>query len=110
PPPPRPPLFPYTTLFRSALTLSGPGKTLTVPRQAAGSLYGMTLDPPALSPGTWQIEGPGGKTIGPFESAITLPPLIRWTNRDQLSTISRSRDQTLSWDPAGYTETRSEEH
>src|SRR5262249_51053189 len=62
-----------------ALTLSGSDKTLTLP-STAGGLYGVSLNsgatvgsarplPPLLfSPGVWRIAGPGGATIGPFES------------------------------------------
>src|SRR5262249_51638148 len=77
----------------NALTLSGADKTLTVPSTAIG-LYGVSLNsggtvgparplPPLLfSPGLWRIAGPGGATIGPFESSIALPPLLVWTNRE----------------------------
>jgi hypothetical protein len=34
-----------------------------------------------------------------------LPPLINWTNRDNLATIDRGQDQDVTWDPAGYTDT-----
>jgi len=87
-----------------SLNLSGPGKTVSIPRSALGGLYAVNLDPPALDPGTWRFAGPGGATIGPFEIDIIVPPGIRWTNRDELAGIDRLQDQTVRWDPSGYTD------
>ena len=95
-----------------AVTLSGPDKTLTLPR-TGGGFYGVSLNlaervspgslPPSLfSPGLWRIAGTGGATIGPFEFAATVPPALLWMNRDELTSIDRQRDQRVMWEPAGY--------
>lgn len=108
------------------LILSGPGKTLDLIRLGAPtsgtfgargpSFYSAQLDPSApvaspkdlppslFSPGIWQISGTGGRTINAFQQGLTLPPSIRWTNRDSLMTIDRSKDQTITWDPDGYSD------
>jgi len=94
-----------------ALTLTGPGQFATLPRgfgtyQTSGNPFGTSLsDPPFFGSGTWQIAGPGGANIGPFVADLMLPPLLQWTNRDQLTTIDRSQDQDVVWDSTGYTDT-----
>jgi hypothetical protein len=94
-----------------ALTLTGPGQSANLPRglgayQLTENPFGMPLSsPPFFGPGPWHIEGPGGRTIGPFQADLTLPPLIHWTNRDALTTIDRGHDQDITWDPTGYTDT-----
>jgi uncharacterized protein (TIGR03437 family) len=95
----------------ASLTLTGPGRAAAL--SSNGPIYDMSgdplgtppSDPPFLVPGTWHIEGPGGKTIGPFQADLVLPPTVRWTNRDNLTAIDRGRDQDVTWDPTGYTDT-----
>jgi uncharacterized protein (TIGR03437 family) len=72
---------------------------LTAPPTAATSAQ---LSPPVLSPGPWQINVPGGPVIGAFQQSYTLPPQIRWMNRESLATISRSADVPVIWNPQGY--------
>ena len=87
-----------------ALTLAGPGQDATLPR--GFGLYQTTFsDPPVFYPGTWRIEGPGGTTVGPFKADLVLPPVVHWTNRDNLATIDRGQDQDVSWDATGYSDT-----
>jgi uncharacterized protein (TIGR03437 family) len=94
----------------ASLTLAGPGRAAAL--SGNGPIYDMSgdplgtppSDPPFLVPGTWHIEGPGGKTIGPFQADLVLPPAVRWTNRDNLTTIDRGQDQVVTWDPTGYTD------
>jgi hypothetical protein len=97
-----------------AVTLTGPDKTLTLPR-TGGGFYGVNLNraervspgslPASLfSPGLWRIAGTGGATIGPFEFAATVPPALLWMNRDELTSIDRQQDQRVIWEPAGYTD------
>jgi hypothetical protein len=86
------------------LSLTGPDLSLTVPRQAPGSFYGLNLDVAGLAPGTWQIAAAGGKTIGPFQAALTLPPPLRGTNLAAPATVDRHQDRTVTWDPSGYSD------
>lgn len=96
-----------------ALTLTGPGMSTTLASGVGLGLYQMATNPfgsplsspPFFGPGTWRIEGPGGKNIGPFQADLVLPPLINWTNRDDLTSIDRGNDQDITWDPTGYTDT-----
>jgi uncharacterized protein (TIGR03437 family) len=84
-----------------SLTLIGPGQTATLQGVGGGYFYS---GPPLFVPGRWRIQGPGGRTIGPFEAELLLPPLPRWTNRDKLATLSRNADQDVTWDTGGYTD------
>jgi uncharacterized protein (TIGR03437 family) len=94
-----------------ALTLTGPGQSATLSRgvgiyQMAGSPFvEQSSDPPFFVPGPWRIEGPGGTTIGSFQADLLLPPLVHWTNRDNLTNIDRGKDQDVIWDPTGYSYT-----
>jgi uncharacterized protein (TIGR03437 family) len=94
-----------------ALTLMGPGQSAALSRgvgiyQMVGSPFVEQLsDPPFFGPGSWRIDGPGGRMIGPFQAELVLPPVVHWMNRDSLSTINRGRDQDVTWDATGYSDT-----
>jgi hypothetical protein len=53
--------------------------------------------PPFLESGTFRIAGTGGKDVGAFQASITLGTPVVWTNRDQISTVNRAADLTLTW-------------
>ncbi len=90
-----------------ALTLTGPQGTAQLDREGpgfyqkeplGGGLPGGEILPPFLVPGAYTLSnGDGGTDVGPFQAAITLPPMIEWTNREALSEIDRSRDLTITW-------------
>jgi uncharacterized protein (TIGR03437 family) len=97
-----------------AFTFTGPaGRQLALNSQVAG-LYSASLDPPAavasptqlpppfFVPGTWRVSAAGDSSIGPFQQSFTLPPQVRWTNRDSLGNVSRTADAAIAWDPSGY--------
>jgi uncharacterized protein (TIGR03437 family) len=63
------------------------------------------LPPPFFEPGPWQVTAPGGDTVGAFQQTNELPPQVRWTNRESLTTFSRDGDLRLTWDPQGYSAT-----
>jgi uncharacterized protein (TIGR03437 family) len=79
-----------------------------------GGIYSRTLDPPTavatasqlpppfFTPGPWRMSAPGGETIAAFQQAYSLPPQVRWRNREALATFSRSSDVSISWDAQGY--------
>ncbi|MFB3777075.1 MAG: hypothetical protein ACE141_05665 [Bryobacteraceae bacterium] len=54
--------------------------------------------------GDWWVNVPGGKDIAAFQAGLRIPPMLRWTNRASVSTVSREKDLTLTWDSAGYTD------
>jgi uncharacterized protein (TIGR03437 family) len=99
----------------SPLTLQGPGKALSLTNSAdLRGVYSSLLSPPAavadpaqlpaafLVPGAWQLTVPGGANFGPFQVSSSLPPPVRWTNRAALAMVDRSQDQTITWQPDGY--------
>jgi hypothetical protein len=63
------------------------------------------LPPPFFTAGAWTLSLTGDSTVNPFEQVVQLPPTLKWTNRDLLTTISRSIDTAITWDPAGYSPT-----
>ena len=83
----------------------------------AQGIYSLTLEspPPAatesqlgapfFTPGTWYITASGGNTINAFQQAYSLPPEIRWTNRESLTSFGRDADVPILWDPQGYAPT-----
>ncbi len=48
-------------------------------------------------------NGDGGEKVGALSASLNLPPLIDWTNQDEISEISRDEDLLVTWtagDPA----------
>jgi uncharacterized protein (TIGR03437 family) len=91
------------------LAVQGPKGNKQLPRVAGGS-YSATFatsssgipggppsDPPYLDPGAYTITGPGGADVGAFNTNLTLPPLLTWTNRDQINNIPRSTGLNVTW-------------
>ena len=100
----------------ASITLSSPNQqTLAIPY--AQDTYSKAVDPlpavPTLSTlapsffsgGTWTINAPGGRNVAAFRQTFTLPPPLRWTNRDSLTTIDRNSDLVIAWDSQGYAST-----
>jgi hypothetical protein len=72
---------------------------------ASTDTYTIDAIPPSpLAPGAWAVDVPGGKDIGAFQTGLRVPPPLRWTNRAEVSPVSRSSDLALKWDPTGYTD------
>lgn len=99
------------------IDVSGPGgKTLTATNEGVPILYVDFLEAPEaksdpadlpapfFSEGVWTLSGPGGRSLAPFQTELTVPPPIRLTNAAQLQSVDRSRDQVIAWSPEGYTE------
>jgi len=57
-----------------------------------------------LVPGVYALDnGAGGADVGPFQTAITIPQALQWTNQDQIQEVVRSQGVTVTWtggDPA----------
>ncbi len=66
---------------------------------ASGSISssGLTSNPLFLDPGKYTISGNGGKDVGPFSFPMTVLTGATWTNRDQISTVDRSKDLPITW-------------
>src|ERR1700693_850691 len=97
------------------LTLTGPGKSLSLSLQGSSVFISGTslpmspvvsspdqLPPSYFAPGMWQVSVPGSQTVPAFEAQITIPPAIRATNFSSLQTVDRQRDLAIQWNPAGY--------
>jgi hypothetical protein len=103
---------------RGTLSITGPaGQRLDVDGYF-GQYFGGTgslestnrldqLPPPFFSAGTWMLSLTGDSTVTPFGQVVQLPPQLKWTNRDSLTTISRTGDTLITWDPTGYSATDS---
>ena len=50
-----------------------------------------------LDPGGFKVSGTGGPDIGGFSASIDMPQGLNWTNRDQLTTITRAQGATINW-------------
>ena len=60
------------------------------------------LPPPFFSAGQWQAISGGSTVALPFTAAVSIPNPIQLTNYDQLTTIDRKHDLTVTWDPTTY--------
>lgn len=52
-----------------------------------------------LTPGNYAIAGSGGN-IGAVNTSVTVPAPLNWSNRDQITAVSRSQPLTLNWSGA----------
>jgi uncharacterized protein (TIGR03437 family) len=50
-----------------------------------------------LDPGTFAIDGEGGKDVGPFHAMAAGPPLLEWTNRDATAVVDRTKPLLIKW-------------
>ncbi len=65
------------------------------------SAAGVTSGALTLTPGTYSLTGGGGSDVGSFTASLNVPQPITWTNRNQITTVSRSQPLTISWSGAG---------
>jgi hypothetical protein len=65
-----------------------------------GGLPPEEILPPYLQAGQYTFDNDeGGADVGPLEAGLTLPPMIVWTNQDEISQIPRDQDLTITWQP-----------
>lgn len=88
------------------LVLTGPGGTRTLnatftPVQATylgGSISNNILPSSLfLNPGSYNIMGLGGVSVGPFNVSFNIPQPLVWTNETQTVTVNRTQPLTLTW-------------
>lgn len=86
------------------VSVNGPNGSQTLTEDSTGG-YSATLgggnsgQPAYLSPGNYTIsDGSGGKAVGAFSAALTVPQSITWTNPPTV--VNRSQDLTVSWSGA----------
>ena len=99
----------------SSLTVTGAGGNRKVSRPATnarnfqplGYTYDGSLVPSSLflNPGSFSLIGTGGADVGAMSANFTFPTPLTWSNRAQISPITRSQGFTVSWSgaPAGQT-------
>jgi uncharacterized protein (TIGR03437 family) len=99
----------------SYLTVSGPAGNRKAYRPAGnarnfqplGYTYDGSLLPSSLflNPGAFTITSGGGTAVEAFTATFTFPTPLTWSNRDQVSPITRSQGFTVNWSaaPAGQT-------
>jgi uncharacterized protein (TIGR03437 family) len=97
----------------TSITVAGPAggpKTVTPSKNPQsylqlGSLLTGSLfaDTSMLSPGNYSVTTSGGADVDGFTVSVTVPSPLTWTNRDQISPITRSQGLTVAWSgaPAG---------
>lgn len=91
------------------LTLTGPGGTRGIVRDARSGFYSVTLGMaqvipgvPAqastlfLEPGTYTVTGPGGPDVGTFNARLTVPQPLT-TNLDSITTVARGSALNVTW-------------
>jgi uncharacterized protein (TIGR03437 family) len=91
----------------SALTVTGfkGARTVSLPaaqwnqlgKNIPGGILTNTL---VLEPGTLTFSASGGKDVAAFQGSITNPTAVTWTNRSQISTVTRSQPLTVTWSGA----------
>jgi hypothetical protein len=66
--------------------------------QLVGKAPALPKDPAPFYSGAGPISFslPGGK-VGPVSGTFTMPAVPTWTNRDQITTVDRSRPLTVTW-------------
>ncbi|MBI1786141.1 MAG: hypothetical protein HYR60_01145 [Acidobacteria bacterium] len=75
-----------------ALNLSGPAGTAQLP---APSYF---FRPRGITPGDYTVDnGTGTQAVGPFKAVLNLPPMVTWTNEDDLAFPDRTQDLTVTW-------------
>ena len=82
-----------------SITVSGPGAriaTLDRPRYTSDVADGL------YAPGAWQFSAPGGADLKSFAQSFTLPPSVASIGVSVPATVSKTRDLTVTWNPAGF--------
>ena len=88
----------------AAMTVRRNGQTREIPRTPGATGYyrarlgdssgALRRQPLFLAPGDYDLIAPG------FQTQLTMPEPITWSNRDELAVIDRARDATITWTPA----------
>src|SRR5262249_5693003 len=77
-----------------ALNLSGPQVKVQLPAPD----YYFQLDGAVITPGDYTVDnGTGTPAFGAFKATLSLPPMVRWTNKDALASPDRTQDLTVTW-------------
>jgi hypothetical protein len=91
----------------SRLKIVGPKGQREIGRARQGQAYvgelgGRTIGaasstPLFLEPGSYEIQGTGGKDVGSFRSVVRARPPVVWWNEAQVDTVDRAAGVVLHW-------------
>ena len=85
------------------LSLSGPGGQQSVTTSGSAAALGSYLplygfpNQLYLTPGAYTVTTNGGANVGAVKATVTAPAAPTWTNRDSITTVTRSQPLTLNW-------------
>ncbi|MCC6366041.1 MAG: beta-propeller fold lactonase family protein [Bryobacterales bacterium] len=78
----------------TVLNLNGPPGNQQL--QAPDYHYG--TDTNTITPGDYTADnGDGTQAVGAFKAALTLPPMLTWSYKDDLASPDRTQDLTVTW-------------
>jgi uncharacterized protein (TIGR03437 family) len=95
----------------SQFQVSGAAGQLPVPLIGSGGPIGSYLplyslpNTLFLSPGNYTVHSGGGANVPVFQTTITMPAPLVWTNRDETTNVPRSQPLTLNWTGGGSAQT-----
>jgi hypothetical protein len=75
--------------------MNGPKGTARLSKQSPGS-YFFSINS-YLDPGDYSITGGGTNDVGDFDVRLTIARGVDWTNGAAISTVSLTRDLTVTW-------------
>jgi uncharacterized protein (TIGR03437 family) len=76
------------------LNMSGPAGTVQLP----GPSYEFETGKNVFTPGDYTVDnGTGTQSFGAFKAVLSLPPMATWTNRNELVSVDRAQDLTVTW-------------
>lgn len=91
----------------SPLTVESPARRVELPASAGfeglfSGLIGGTnqargVQGPVFNAGPFALSAPGSGMIAAFRASLEQAHAPNWSNRDQVSTVRRARDLTLTW-------------
>jgi hypothetical protein len=88
------PTFPFVLNVGPALNLEAPAMSV---RLQAPSYRG-EWEANAIVPGGYSVDnGAGAAPFGAFRAALTIPPMVQWSNKSELASVDRTQDLTVTW-------------
>ncbi len=99
-------LTPLTPLDAGAnISVTGSAASQQIPDTVRGSYFG-SLGDNYLTAGAYTMNnGTGGADVGAFNTLVTIPAALQWTNQANISAVDRSQGLTVHWsggDPNGF--------
>src|SRR5262249_345666 len=58
---------------------------------------GATPDTTLLGPGSFTAQSTAGADVGVVNATFTMPALLNWTDREQISAVNRATAGTVNW-------------